>query len=79
MRPPSLTPHSRLRAGLRRLDVVSPDDFEEEEYSEAGRGLGDLSRSLVSCCRAGWHYPWGLRVRLVEVLLGGAGWVGWGS
>ena len=59
----------RLKAALRRCDVRDPDEFDEQEYREASRAVGETTYAIVSCCAAGWKFPWGLRVRLCEVML----------
>ncbi|KIZ05819.1 hypothetical protein MNEG_2138 [Monoraphidium neglectum] len=62
---------ARLKGSLRRCDVRSADDFDEAEYREATRSLNRTTLDLVKCLGTGWRFPWGLRVRLCEVLLRG--------
>ena len=62
---------ARLKGGLRRCDVRSADDFDEDEYREAVAGLGATAMAIVRRLKTGWRFPWGLRVRLCEVLLRG--------
>lgn len=62
----------RLKAGLRRADVRCADDYDEEEYGAAVAGVADCACAIVGRCGgggAGWAFPWGMRVRLAEVLL----------
>ncbi len=61
----------RLKAALRRTDVRSADDFDEGEYRDASRSVGEHTYALVQCCSSGWAFPWGLRARLAEMLLRG--------
>jgi hypothetical protein len=65
-------PLCRLKAGLRRADVRCADDYDEEEYGAAVAGVADCACAIVGRCGgggAGWAFPWGMRVRLAEVLL----------
>jgi hypothetical protein len=39
----------RLRGALRRLDVRTPDEFDEEEYSEGAAAMKDAVRGLAFC------------------------------
>ncbi|WIA21715.1 hypothetical protein OEZ85_000881 [Tetradesmus obliquus] len=62
---------ARLKASLRRCDVRDADDFDEEEYRAASRAVGEHAYAIIQCVSAGWSFPWGLRVRLCEMLLRG--------
>eukprot|EP00882_Tetradesmus_deserticola_P017864 GHRQ01019162.1.p1 GENE.GHRQ01019162.1~~GHRQ01019162.1.p1 ORF type:complete len:202 (+),score=101.15 GHRQ01019162.1:54-608(+) len=62
---------ARLKASLRRCDVRDADDFDEEEYRAASRATGEHASAIIQCVSAGWSFPWGLRVRLCEMLLRG--------
>eukprot|EP00878_Enallax_costatus_P006953 GHUV01007287.1.p1 GENE.GHUV01007287.1~~GHUV01007287.1.p1 ORF type:complete len:760 (+),score=222.01 GHUV01007287.1:879-3158(+) len=62
---------ARLKAALRRCDVRDADDFDEFEYQDASKAVGQHTYALVKCTSAGWRFPWGLRVRLCEMLLRG--------
>ena len=53
------------------MDVRTAEELEEDEYAEAAGALSDAARRLTGSCRTGWRYPWGLRVRVGEVLLKG--------
>eukprot|EP00803_Ostreobium_quekettii_P010118 evm.model.scf_379.4 EVM.evm.TU.scf_379.4 scf_379:34745-39238(-) len=60
---------ARLKGAVRRLSVLEAEDFEEEEYAEAGEALEAAAAGLASRCATGWEFPWGLRTQLWEVLL----------
>lgn len=61
----------RLKSALRRCDVRDPDDFDEAEYREASKSVGEQTYAMVQCTSQGWKFPWGLRVRICEMLLRG--------
>ncbi|KAI8470006.1 MAG: hypothetical protein J3K34DRAFT_521690 [Monoraphidium minutum] len=62
---------ARLKGSLRRVDVRCADDFDEGEYRAAARDLNANTLEIVRCLGTGWSFPWGLRVRLCEMLLRG--------
>jgi hypothetical protein len=45
---------ARLRAALRRLDVRSADDYDEQDYAEAGRMLAQHAQVGRVAGLAGW-------------------------
>ncbi len=49
----------------------SADEYDVDEYKDAARSVAEHAYALVSRCASRWAFPWGLRVRLVEVLLRG--------
>eukprot|EP00803_Ostreobium_quekettii_P002852 evm.model.scf_168.3 EVM.evm.TU.scf_168.3 scf_168:17511-22818(+) len=60
---------ARLKGAVRRLSVSEAEDFEEEEYTEAGEALEVAAGALAVRCSTGWDFPWQLRTQLWEVLL----------
>eukprot|EP00798_Chlamydomonas_sp_ICE-L_P003064 gene3064-13083_t len=60
---------ARLKGSIRRMDVRSEEELDEDEYAEALSVMSSTARALTGCCRIGWSYTWGMRVRIGEVLL----------
>jgi len=60
---------AKLKGGLRRLDVNDPDEFDEEEYSQAATAVHQAAEEIAKRCSSGWGFSSGLRIRLAEMLL----------
>ena len=66
---------AKLKSSLRRLSLPDgPDDFDIEEHQLATHALWASARALSSRTRMGWTLPWGLRVKICEVLQQGRSW-----
>lgn len=62
---------ARLRGGLRRLNVRDPDEYDEQEYTEAASAVFNSAQVIASQSRTGWAYPWAVRIRLCDLMLRG--------
>lgn len=62
---------ARFKSALRRMEVSSADDFDEADYSEAAAAMATCAKAIAYCCSSGWQLPWGLRIRVAEMLLRG--------
>ncbi len=63
----------RLHGAARRADVRSESEYDEEEYGEAVRSLAAVAGQVAAGCATGLRFPWAVRVRLCEILIGGEG------
>lgn len=62
---------ARLRGGLRRLNVRDPDEYDEQEYTEAATAVFNSAQVIATQSRTGWAYPWAVRIRLCDLMLRG--------
>ncbi|KAL3161403.1 hypothetical protein ABBQ32_010293 [Trebouxia sp. C0010 RCD-2024] len=62
---------ARLRGGLRRLNVRDPDEYDEQEYTEAATAVFQSAQVIATQSRTGWAYPWAVRIRLCDLMLRG--------
>lgn len=61
---------ARLHGAARRADVRSESEYDEEEYGEAVRSLAAVAGQVAAGCSTGLRFPWAVRVRLCEILIG---------
>ncbi|KAK9829741.1 hypothetical protein WJX72_007612 [[Myrmecia] bisecta] len=62
---------ARLRGGMRRISVRDADEYDEAEYTEATSTVFEAAAAIASLSSSGWQFPWGLRVRLADLMLRG--------
>jgi hypothetical protein len=52
---PALPVLARVKAAMRRMDVRSADDYDEQDYGEAGRLLAGHAQVRCCCCCCCWR------------------------
>ncbi|EIE26922.1 DUF810-domain-containing protein [Coccomyxa subellipsoidea C-169] len=61
--------HAHYKGALRRMLVPTAEEYDEQEYEEAGVEFLAATKQLIAHSRLSWKHPWGVRVRLAEMLL----------
>ena len=60
---------ANLRGAVRRLRFDEEEEYMEQEYADAVQGVTSIVQKLMSYSQSGFSFPWGMRVRLWEILL----------
>ncbi|CAL8468909.1 g8450 [Coccomyxa elongata] len=61
--------HAHFKGVMRRLLVPSAEDYDDQEYEEAAEEFLSAMKQLVAHSRLGWKYPWGVRLKVTQLLL----------